>query len=88
VSRNLGAVNPTVFNPNNTLTLHGHWALQRRVWRVALPHIVAFLTLNEGPAMLNKPIGCDPDALRIGQAVRLLFKPSVGECPVPLFTPV
>jgi hypothetical protein len=27
-------------------------------------------------------------ALRIGQAVRWLFKPSVGEYPVPLFTPV
>ena len=38
--------------------------------------------------MLSNIVDCDPETLAIGQAVRLLFKPSDGEFPVPVFTPV
>jgi hypothetical protein len=74
----IGPIKPTVFTPDHTLTLHGHSALQRAVSSYCTL-IVVFLTLKEGPTTLNKLVGCDPDALRIGQAARLLFKPSVGE---------
>jgi uncharacterized OB-fold protein len=33
-------------------------------------------------------VDCDPDRLRIGQAVRLVWKPTEGGPPVPCFTPV
>ena len=52
------------------------------------PYVVAFVTLDEGPTMLSNIVDCDPETLAIGQAVRLLFKPSDGEFPVPVFTPV
>ena len=52
---------------------------------------VAYVTLAEGPTMLTSLVDCDPDALRIGQAVRLVWKASGGAegagPPVPCFTP-
>lgn len=56
--------------------------------RAVPPYVVAFVTLEEGPTMLTNIVGCDPDALAIGQAVRVVFRPSDGEFLVPLFEPV
>lgn len=56
--------------------------------RATPPYVVAFVTLTEGPTMLTNLVDCDPDALAIGQAVQLQFRPSDGEFPVPVFTPV
>jgi uncharacterized protein len=55
--------------------------------RAPKPYVVAFVTLTEGPTMLSNLVGCDPDALAIGQAVRLVFRPSDGAYPVPCFEP-
>jgi uncharacterized protein len=39
--------------------------------------------------MMTNIVDCDLDAIRIGQRVRLVFKPSDGGGPpVPMFTPV
>jgi uncharacterized OB-fold protein len=48
---------------------------------------VAYVTLEEGPTMLTNLRDCDFDRLSIGQAVRLLFSPTDGGPPVPMFTP-
>ena len=48
---------------------------------------IAYVTLEEGPSMMTNIVDCDPDALKIGQAVKLVFKPSDKEYPVPVFTP-
>jgi hypothetical protein len=37
--------------------------------------------------MLTNFVGCDFDALRIGQAVRLVWSETEGGPPVPTFTP-
>ena len=37
--------------------------------------------------MLNNIVDCDLDALRIGQRVQVVFKPTEGGPPVPMFTP-
>ncbi|WP_279571402.1 hypothetical protein [Paraburkholderia sp. BL10I2N1] len=37
--------------------------------------------------MLTNLVDCDPAALEIGQRVKLVFKPSEGGYPVPMFTP-
>ena len=50
------------------------------------PFTIAYVTLAEGPTMMTNLVDCDIDALHIGQAVRLVFKPSAG-APVPCFTP-
>ena len=58
------------------------------VMRRVTPHsAIAYVTLAEGPTMMTALVDCDFDALRIGSAVRLVFKPSAGGPPVPCFTP-
>jgi uncharacterized OB-fold protein len=37
--------------------------------------------------VLTNIVDCDSDALRIGMSVRLVFKPSDGGPPAPMFTP-
>jgi uncharacterized OB-fold protein len=56
--------------------------------RAPVPYAIAYVTLSEGPTMMTNIVDCDLDNLRIGQAVRLVFKPSDGGPPVPMFTPV
>lgn len=55
--------------------------------RTPQPFILAFITLDEGPTLLSNLVNCDPATLAIGQAVRVLFRPSDGEYQVPVFEP-
>ncbi|WP_083654804.1 Zn-ribbon domain-containing OB-fold protein [Burkholderia sp. SRS-W-2-2016] len=50
-------------------------------------YTLAYVTLDEGVTMLTNLVDCDFAALTIGQRVRLVFKPSDGGYPVPMFTP-
>jgi uncharacterized protein len=52
------------------------------------PFAIAYVTLEEGVSMMTNIVDCDLDAIRIGQAVRVVFKPTDGGPPVPMFTPV
>jgi uncharacterized OB-fold protein len=56
--------------------------------RAAEPYVMAYVTLDEGPTMMTNIVDCDFDALKIGQKVKVVFKPSEGGAPVPMFTPV
>ena len=55
--------------------------------RVPTPYAIAYVTLAEGPTMMTNIVDCDLDAIRIGQAVKVVFKPTDGGPPVPMFTP-
>ena len=55
--------------------------------RAPVPYAIAYVTLEEGVSMMTNIVDCDLDQIRIGQAVRLVFKPSDGGPPVPMFTP-
>jgi uncharacterized OB-fold protein len=55
--------------------------------RAPIPYAIAYVTLSEGPTMMTNIVDCHLDKIRIGQAVRLVFKPSEGGPPVPMFTP-
>jgi uncharacterized OB-fold protein len=55
--------------------------------RAPVPYAIAYVTLQEGPTMMTNIVDCDLDAIRIGQPVRVVFKPSDGGPPVPMFTP-
>lgn len=57
------------------------------VMRHGVPFAIAYVTLDEGVTMLANVVDCDLDALRIGQKVRVVFKPTGGEAVVPMFTP-
>jgi uncharacterized protein len=55
--------------------------------RAPIPYCIAYVTLAEGPSMMTNIVDCDFDQVRIGQKVRLVFKPSDGGPPIPMFTP-
>ena len=55
--------------------------------RVEKPYALAYVTLDEGVTMLTNLVDCDFDRLRIGDAVRLVFKPAAGGQMIPMFTP-
>lgn len=52
------------------------------------PFAIAYVTLDEGVRMLTNIVDCDLDAIRIGQAVEVVFKSTDGGPPVPMFKPV
>jgi uncharacterized OB-fold protein len=55
--------------------------------RAPQPYAIAYVTLDEGVTMMTNIVDCDLDTIRIGQAVRVVFRPSDGGPPVPMFTP-
>ena len=55
--------------------------------RVPVPYALAYVTLDEGVTMMTNIVDCDLDAIRIGQSVRVVFKPTDGGPPVPMFSP-
>ncbi len=56
--------------------------------RAKEPYAIAYVTLAEGPAMLTNIVECDCNALRVGQAVSVVFHDTDGGPPVPMFRPV
>lgn len=58
------------------------------VMRHGTPFAAAYVTLQEGITMLTNLVDCDLATLRIGQTVRVVFRPTDGEALVPMFTPV
>ena len=55
--------------------------------RVPVPYAIAYVTLEEGVTMMTNIVDCDLDVIRIGQSVRVVFKPTEGGPPVPMFAP-
>jgi len=56
--------------------------------RTPEPYAIGYVTLEEGPRMMTNFVDCDLNRIKIGQAVKLVYKPSEGGAPVPMFTPV
>jgi uncharacterized OB-fold protein len=55
--------------------------------RAPIPYAVASVALAEGPQMITNIVDCDLDGLHCDMPVRVVFKPSEGGPPVPMFTP-
>ena len=53
----------------------------------SMPYCIAYVELEEGPLMMTNIVDCDLDEIRIGQRVRVVFKPSKSGTPVPMFAP-
>jgi uncharacterized OB-fold protein len=53
-----------------------------------VPYALAYVTLDEGVTMMTNIVDCDLDTVRIGDPVELVFKPSEGGPPVPMFRPL
>ena len=50
------------------------------------PYAIGYVTLKEGPSVQTNFVDCDLDELKIGQKVKVVFKPTDG-APLPFFTP-
>lgn len=57
------------------------------LWRTPIPYAIAYVTLDEGVSMMTNIVDCDLKGIRIGQKVRVTFKPTDGGPPMPMFTP-
>ena len=55
--------------------------------RAPEPYTIAFVKLDAGPTMMTNIVDCDFGAIRIGQRVKLVFKPAENGQNVPMFTP-
>ena len=49
------------------------------------PYAIAYVTLKEGPSVQTNIVDCDLTSLKIGQKVKLVWKPTDG-APLPFFT--
>lgn len=56
-------------------------------YREATPYVVAYVELDEGPRALTNVVDCDPEGLRIGQAVEVVFHDSGEGNALPRFRP-
>jgi uncharacterized OB-fold protein len=56
-------------------------------FREAVPYVLAYVELAEGPRLLTNVVGCEPADVRIGLAVQVEFAKTDGEYPVPVFRP-
>ncbi len=54
---------------------------------VPVRYCIAYVTLEEGVSMLTNIVDCDLDTVKIGMKVKVVFKPTDGGPPVPMFTP-
>ena len=43
-------------------------------FRDAMPYVLAYVELDEGPRLLTNVVGCEPDEVRIGLPVRVEFQ--------------
>jgi len=55
--------------------------------RAKIEFTIAYVKLDEGITMMTNIVDTDFDALTIGQKVKVVFKPTDGGPPVPMFTP-
>ncbi|MES2248091.1 MAG: Zn-ribbon domain-containing OB-fold protein [Pseudomonadota bacterium] len=55
--------------------------------RVEVPYVIAYVTLDEGVTVMTNIVDCDPEAVRIGQRVKVKFQATDGGPPVAMFTP-
>ena len=56
--------------------------------RAKISYAIAYVTLDEGVTMMTNIVDTDLDAIKIGQKVKVVFKPTEDGPPVPMFTPV
>ena len=50
-------------------------------------YVIAYVTLDEGVSMMTNIVDCDPKQVKIGQKVKVVFKPTENGGKLPCFTP-
>lgn len=55
----------------------------------ALPLVVAYVELDEGPRVMTNIVDCDPEAIEVGTRVEVRFEPTErDDVAIPVFTPI
>lgn len=55
----------------------------------ALPHVLAYVELTEGPTMVTNVVDCEHDELEIGTSVEVAFIPTErSDVAIPVFRPL
>jgi len=52
-----------------------------------VPYVAAIVDLAEGPRMMTNIVDCDFDALTVGMALEVTFRPETDTITVPVFKP-
>lgn len=52
-----------------------------------VPYTIALVQLDEGPTLMSALTACDPDSIRIGQQLEVVFERWTEEVTVPKFRP-
>jgi uncharacterized protein len=52
-----------------------------------VPYVAAVVDLEEGPRMMTNVVDCELDALEIGMALEVAFRPTTDEITLPVFRP-
>ena len=61
------------------------YSVSRRAGPVV--YCIAYVKLDEGVTMLTNIVDCDLDTVKIGQKVKVTFKPTEGGVAMPVFAP-
>lgn len=56
--------------------------------RAAKPYVIAYVTLPEGISIMTNIVDCDPDSVRIGAQVKVVFRETESGQKAPMFAPV
>jgi len=56
-------------------------------WKDDVPYNVAMIQLEEGPRMFSNVVGVPNDAVKVGDAVEVVFDPVTAEVALPRFRP-
>jgi uncharacterized protein len=57
----------------------------RPAWEGDVPYNIAMVELAEGVRLWSNVVGCDPDAVQIGDAVELIYDDVTPEVTLPRF---
>ena len=68
------------------------WTIVRRpvseAYAADTPYVIALVRLDEGPVMMSHVTDCDPELVRSGMPVEVVFKAWSDEVTMPTFKPV
>ena len=82
-ARSAPATGPSGRRPSGRGTVYSYSVFRR----APVPYAIAYVTLDEGVSMMTNIVDCDLDTIRVGQAVRVVYKATEDGPPVPMFTP-
>lgn len=55
--------------------------------RAEKPYVLAYVSLSEGVCIMTNIVGCDPDSVRIGMSVNVVFCETDAGILAPMFAP-